>query len=232
MIETFHLSHNYGSCLALKDISFSIQKGEVAGLLGLNGAGKTTCIKILCGFIRAASGRAAINGIDIDQDEMKVKGLVGYLPESPPLYPELTVKQYLTFIARMKGISGENEVKRAIDGTGLTRAENSFIHTLSLGYKKRTGIAQAILGSPPVLIFDEPISGLDPRQIVEIRNLIRDLSGNHTILISSHILTEISRTCDRVIILHEGCISSTVEKSQLNDLENLFLQATGGNYAA
>lgn len=229
MIEVKEISRNYGSFQALKKVSFTIQKGEIAGLLGLNGAGKTTCLRILTGYLSPTSGTAFIDGISASEDPLAVKSRIGYLPEVPPLYPELTVKDYLHFVARLRGLPEEqfeDEFLRVTTLTNLEKVRHVLTGTLSLGYRKRTGIAQALIGNPPVLVFDEPISGLDPRQIAEMRNLIRSLAGKHTVLISSHILTEVARTCDSVLILHKGVLAGGLRGAELNELEQKFMSLT------
>jgi len=230
MIKVQSLTKNYGSVRALDSVSFEIQSGEVVGLLGLNGAGKTTCLRLLTGYLIPSDGSCNLNGIDVFSNPSEIKKHIGYLPETPPLYPELSVRDFLHFIARLRKIDDADfseELKRVSDITELGEVENVLIRNLSLGYKKRVGIAQAIIGSPPVLIFDEPVSGLDPRQIVEVRNLIRNLSGKHTVLLSSHILTEVSRTCDRVLVIHHGKLAGDISGDRLKDIENIFLELTG-----
>ena len=230
MIQAIGLTKYYGDFPALEDVSFEVKQGEVLGLLGLNGAGKTTCIRLLTGYLVPTEGETRIAGESILSDPMKVKGRLGYLPEQPPLYPELTVQDYLRFVARLRGIPEEDfdsEFKRVLQETQLGPARRSLIRHLSLGYRKRVGIAQAIIGSPEVLIFDEPVSGLDPRQIVEMRKLIRGLAGRHTILISSHILTEVSRTCDRVLIIHKGRLAGELAGDSMQNLEDRFMELTG-----
>ncbi len=230
MIQAIGLTKYYGDFPALENVSFEVKQGEVLGLLGLNGAGKTTCIRLLTGYLVPTEGETRIAGDSILSDPMKVKSRLGYLPEQPPLYPELTVQDYLRFVARLRGISDsafDGEFQRVLAETQLGPARRSLIRHLSLGYRKRVGIAQAIIGSPEVLIFDEPISGLDPRQIVEMRKLIRGLAGRHTILISSHILTEVSRTCDRVLIIHKGRLAGELSGDSLQNLEDRFMELTG-----
>ena len=235
MIEIKGLSKYYGDFPALQDVNFRIETGEVAGLLGLNGAGKTTCLRILTGYLLPTDGEVRIDGIDVFARPIEIKQKIGYLPETPPLYPELTVEDYLRFVARMRGLPERefpDEFMRVTEIAQLAAARRSQIRHLSLGFRKRVGIAQALIGSPPVLIFDEPISGLDPRQIVEMRQLIRSLAGKHTILISSHILTEVSQTCDRVVVIHNGRFTGELAGSELSDLESKFMEMTSGSPAA
>ncbi|MCB1322530.1 MAG: ABC transporter ATP-binding protein, partial [Leptospiraceae bacterium] len=195
----------------------------------LNGAGKTTCLRILTGFIMPTGGDCYIDGINVFDRPRDAKARIGYLPEQPPLYQELTVQDYLQFVARMRGgvEDFEQEFLRVTKLTWLEPARRSLIRHLSLGYRKRVGIAQALIGSPPVLIFDEPISGLDPIQIVEIRNLIRSLAEQYTILISSHNLSEVSKTCDRVLIIHRGQMAGDLSGDEMHaNLEDRFLELT------
>ncbi len=231
MIEIKGLSKYYGDFPALRDVSFQIQSGQVVGLLGLNGAGKTTCLRILTGYLLPSDGEVTIDSIDVFAQPIEIKQKIGYLPKTPPLYPELTVEDYLRFVARMRGLPERDfadEFLRVTELTRLSQARGSQIRHLSLGYRKRVGIAQALIGSPPVLIFDEPISGLDPRQIVEMRQLIRSLAGKHTILISSHILTEVSKTCDKVVVIHSGRLSGELSGGNLENLEQKFMEMTAG----
>lgn len=229
MIQIKNLSRSYGDFLALDQVSFDIPDGEVVGLLGLNGAGKTTCLRILTGFLFPSAGEVFVEGHDVFADPMESKKIIGYLPEQPPLYPELLVYDYLEFVGRLRGVSEEalkQEIARVCELTEIADRVDARIHTLSLGFRKRVGIAQSLLGNPPFLVFDEPISGLDPRQIVEMRTLLRKLAGSHTILISSHILTEVRHTCDRVFILHRGKLVGQVKGAELEKLEEFFLQKT------
>ncbi len=231
MIQTVGLTKYYGNFKALDNVSFEVKDGEIVGLLGLNGAGKTTCLRMLTGYLIPSEGETIINGRNTFADPLAVKAELGYLPEVPPLYPELTVQDYLQFVARLRGIEEErfeDEFLRVTKIADLTPARRSLIRNLSLGYRKRVGIAQALIGSPPVLILDEPVSGLDPRQIVEMRKLIRNLAGKHTVLISSHILTEVSRTCDRVLVIHKGKLAGELKGQELQDkLEEKFMAMTG-----
>ncbi len=232
MISVKSLTKHYGNLAALQDVGFTIDEGEVVGLLGLNGAGKTTCLRILSGYLIPSGGEYRIANIDAFANPLQVKSKIGYLPETPPLYPELTVEDYLLFVARLRGVPAEQmegEFERVMALTHLNSTGKALIRHLSLGYRKRVGIAQALMGSPSILIMDEPITGLDPVQIIEIRKLIRKLAGKYTILISSHILTEVSRTCDRVIIIHNGRLTGELQGEGLqNNLEEQFMQITGG----
>jgi len=207
MIEARDLTKQYGPATALKDVSFEVRKGEVLGFLGPNGAGKTTTMKILTCFIAPTSGTAKVNGADIFEDPMAVRSAIGYLPESTPLYTEMLVLEYLEFVAKMRGFKGEDarkRIKKAVEQTTLGDVIAKEIRALSKGYRQRVGLAQALVHEPPVLILDEPTSGLDPRQRTEVRDLIKGLRGYHTVLISTHILPEVSDVADRVVIMNRG----------------------------
>ncbi len=209
MIEVEHLSKTYGSTAAIADVSFSVESGEILGFLGPNGAGKTTTMRILSGYLPASSGTARINGLDVHANSMGVRQRIGYLPENPPLYPEMSVEGFLFFVARIKQVSAGDIARRvtsAIERCGLVDKRKVLIRKLSKGFKQRVGIAQAIVHDPPVIILDEPTVGLDPRQIIEVRNLIKSLGGQHTIILSTHILPEVSMTCNRVTIINRGKI--------------------------
>ena len=205
MIEVSHLTKRYGSHLALDDMSFTIPEGQIYGLLGPNGAGKSTTMNILTGCLAATSGRVRIDGVDIFEDPMAAKKHLGYLPELPPLYMDRTPEEYLRFVARAKGI-GEvrGELERVMALTQITDVKDRLIRNLSKGYRQRVGIAQAILGDPDIIILDEPTVGLDPRQITEIRELIQKLGENKTVILSSHILSEVQAVCDSILILSRG----------------------------
>ena len=205
MIEVSHLTKRYGSHLALDDLSFTIPEGQIYGLLGPNGAGKSTTMNILTGCLAATSGRVRIDGVDIFEDPMAAKKHLGYLPELPPLYMDRTLEEYLRFVARAKGI-GEvrGELERVMALTQITDVKDRLIRNLSKGYRQRVGIAQAILGDPDIIILDEPTVGLDPRQITEIRELIQKLGENKTVILSSHILSEVQAVCDSILILSRG----------------------------
>jgi ABC-2 type transport system ATP-binding protein len=211
MIEVQNLTKNYGNVKAVQNVSFSVGKEQVLGFLGPNGAGKTTIMKILTGFHFPTSGSALVDGIRIDEDPVEVKKRIGYLPESIPLYEDLTVDEYLAFIAEARLIPA-SERKKAVDACleacGLQAYRSRKIDTLSKGYRQRTGLAQAILHDPPILILDEPTNGLDPNQIIEIRSLIMELGKRKTVLLSSHILQEIEAICSQVLIINEGKIAA------------------------
>jgi ABC-2 type transport system ATP-binding protein len=209
MIEVEHLSKIYGSTAAISDVDFTVEKGEILGFLGPNGAGKTTTMRILSGYIPATTGTARIAGYDVHQQSLEVRRRIGYLPENPPLYPEMTVESFLDFVARIKGISSGDRKARVdlvLSKCQLLEKRKVIIRKLSKGYKQRVGIAQAIVHDPPVIILDEPTVGLDPKQIIEVRNLIKSLAGEHTIILSTHILPEVSITCDRATIINRGRI--------------------------
>jgi ABC-2 type transport system ATP-binding protein len=212
MIEVDQLTKTYGVLPAISNLSFTVHQGEIVGFLGPNGAGKTTTLKILTCFLPPTSGRARINGWDVSEESLKVRGVVGYLPENVPLYSEMTVDRFLSFAAQAKGVDSR-KLKTAIDKVagdcGLEKVRGRIIGHLSKGYKQRVGLAQALLNNPPVLILDEPTIGLDPTQVVEIRELIRSLGQERTILLSSHILPEVSQICQRVIIINRGRIITT-----------------------
>jgi ABC-2 type transport system ATP-binding protein len=211
MIEVSNLSKNYGAARAVRDISFSVGKDNVLGFLGPNGAGKTTIMKILTGYHFPSSGSALVDGISVTEDPVAVKNLIGYLPESVPLYGDLTVDEYLRFIAEARLIPKKEQaekIDRAIEQCALTEKRGKRIETLSKGYKQRTGLAQAILHDPPILILDEPTTGLDPNQIIEIRSLIKELGKTKTVILSTHILQEVEAICNQVLILNEGRIAA------------------------
>ena len=211
MIEVEHVSKVYGERKAVDDISFKVEKGEVLGFLGPNGAGKTTTMRILTCYMPATVGTARVAGYDVFENSLEVRRRIGYLPENPPVYPDMTVDSYLHFVARIKGTSSErrkNQVDDAVEKCGLGDVANRIIGRLSKGYRQRVGIAQALLNNPEVLILDEPTSGLDPKQINEVRELIKSLAGAHTIILSTHILPEVSMTCSRVVIINKGKVAA------------------------
>lgn len=206
MIEVKNLSKKYGNKVALDDISFKVSQGEVLGFLGPNGAGKSTTMNIITGYLSSTEGSAIIGDYDILNDPIKAKSLIGYLPEHPPLYIDMTVKAYLSFVYDLKNvkINKKEHLKEICELVKISEVYNRSIKNLSKGYQQRVGLAQALIGNPPVLILDEPTVGLDPKQIIEIRALIRKLGKKHTVVLSSHILSEIEATCDRVIVINNG----------------------------
>lgn len=209
MIEVKKLTKRYGQHLAVDDIDFRVQKGEIVGFLGPNGAGKSTTMNIITGYISATSGNVAVGGNDVLAEPMAVKRQIGYLPEHPPLYLDMTVNEYLDFVGDIKKAdrkSRRESYEKIMDLVGIKDVRGRLIKNLSKGYRQRVGLAQALVGNPPVLILDEPTIGLDPRQIIEIRNLIKELGRDHTIILSSHILPEVTAVCQRVIIIHRGKI--------------------------
>ncbi len=208
MIEINHLVKNYGSKFAVDDVSFKVGEGEIVGFLGPNGAGKSTTMNILTGYLSSTSGEAKVGGIDILENPDEAKKLIGFLPEQPPLYIDMTVQEYLNFVYDIKAckLNREKHLEEIRKVTKIDDVKNRLIRNLSKGYRQRVGIAQALVGNPPVIIFDEPTVGLDPKQIIEIRNLIRSLGKNHTVVLSTHILSEVQSVCDRIIIINEGKI--------------------------
>jgi ABC-2 type transport system ATP-binding protein len=234
LIEIEHLVKKYGDHVAVDDISLQIEEGHIYGLLGKNGAGKSTTMNIITGYIGATSGTVKICGHDIFKEPNLAKKEIGYLPEMPPLYVDMTVYEYLDFCAELKGIKKqerESAVDDVMDKTGILEMENRLIRNLSKGYKQRVGLAQAILGYPPLIILDEPSVGLDPAQMIEMRELILELGKEHTIILSSHILSEVSAVCDHVFIISEGKLvaSDTLEHltSDGRTLEETFIALTG-----
>ncbi len=218
MLLVENLVKHYGGHEALKGISFHLEEGQIVGLLGQNGAGKSTTMNIITGYLSATSGDVRIQGIDLLEHPNQAKRLIGYLPEQPPLYDKMTVREYLEFVGELKGLKAKDarqEAKDIMEKIRLTERENMLIRHLSKGYKQRVGLAQALIGDPPLLILDEPMVGLDPNQIIEMRSLIRSLAGTHTVMISSHILSEIETICDHIIILDEGKIAAKNETKQL-----------------
>ncbi len=218
MIEVESITKRYGSLVAIKDVSFSVEKGEIVGFLGPNGAGKTTTLKIITCYMPPTEGTVKVDGIDCLENSLEVRKRLGYLPESVPLYREMTVKRFLKFAAESKGVNGkkkEKEIDRVMDTCGLSEVKNRIIGHLSKGYRQRVGIAQALINDPPILIFDEPTIGLDPSQIIEIRQLIKDLGEEKTIILSSHILPEVSQVCQKVIIINRGKVIATETPANL-----------------
>ncbi len=206
MIKIEHLVKNYGNLSAVDDVSFSIESGEIVGLLGPNGAGKSTMMNILTGYLSSTSGVVEIGGHNVLDEPLKTKKLVGYLPEQPPLYPDMTVEEYLNFTYELRGctLNREKHLKEVCEVVKISDVYKRLIGHLSKGYRQRVGIAQALVGNPKIIIFDEPTVGLDPKQIIEIRNLIRTLGKDHTVILSTHILQEVQAVCDRILIINKG----------------------------
>ncbi|MGQ9555269.1 MAG: ABC transporter ATP-binding protein [Anaerolineae bacterium] len=217
MIEVSGLTKFYGNIPAIQNVSFTVARGEILGFLGPNAAGKTTTMRILAGYLPPSSGTATVAGHDVWRDSLEVRRRVGYLPETVPLYGEMTVRSYLTFFAKLRGVrSLSQRLDYVLGACGLAGQENQVIGRLSRGYRQRVGIAQALIHDPEVLILDEPTVGLDPRQITEVRSLIRSLGGEHTVILSTHILSEVGQTCSRVLIINEGRIVAEDSPQQLS----------------
>jgi len=233
MIEVEHLTKYYGEIRGIEDVSFKIGKGEIVGFLGPNGSGKTTTMRILVCYMPATNGKARVAGFDVEQESMEVRKKIGYLPEHPPLYNDMTVRSYLGFVGRLRGLT-KKEIKqgieRAVEICALEEVIDRLIGQLSKGFRQRAGLAQALIHNPELLILDEPTIGLDPKQNADIRSLIKSLAGTHTIILSTHILPEVSLTCERVIIIHQGKIvadSRLEELTRGQDLEQAFLKLVG-----
>lgn len=237
MIEVEHLTKYYGSHAAICDVSFSAERGQVVGFLGPNGAGKTTTMRILTGYMPASSGTARVAGFDVFDDSREVRRRIGYLPEAPPLYREMTARSYLDFVARIKGVPRARRaaaVDHALEVTATSEVAGQPLGTLSRGFKQRVAIAQALVHDPEVVVLDEPTIGLDPKQIIEIRQLIKSLANDRTVILSTHILPEVTQLCDKVVIISRGRIvlEETVDSLAAGeDLETLFLRVTAGDAA-
>ncbi|HYU80470.1 MAG TPA: ABC transporter ATP-binding protein [Vicinamibacterales bacterium] len=234
MIEVQNLTKRYGPVTAVDNVSFRVEPGEILGFLGPNGAGKTTTMRVITGYIPATEGRVIVAGHDVFEQPIDAKRRTGYLPETPPLYPDMTVREYLMFVARIKGVPRRETVSRVQDvmkRTRVTDMASRHCAKLSKGYRQRVGLAQAILHNPDVLVLDEPTAGLDPKQIIETRQLIRELGGSHTIILSTHILPEVSQTCQRVVIINNGKVVAvdTPENltARLRGSETIYLQVAG-----
>ncbi len=230
MVEVSRLTKYYGDFCAIQNVSFTAQRGEILGLLGPNGAGKTTSMRIITGFMPATEGTVAVEGFDVFKESHEVRRRIGYLPESPPLYNDMTASSYLKFVGRIKGVP-RKEISTALDRVlekcSLTEVAHRLVGHLSKGYRQRIGLAQALIHNPPVLILDEPTIGLDPKQIIEIRSLIRELSGDRTVILSTHILPEVSQICNKVVIINEGRVvveKNLQELTQGVTLEEVFLR--------
>ncbi|MGE5243931.1 MAG: ABC transporter ATP-binding protein [Betaproteobacteria bacterium] len=207
MIEVQHLTKRYGPVTAVNDVTFRVERGEILGFLGPNGAGKTTTMRVLTGYMPATEGKAIVAGFDVFEQPVEAKRRTGYLPETPPLYPDMSVAEYLSFVAKVKGVPAAERRQRlqaVMERTRVADMAGRLCSKLSKGYRQRVGLAQAIIHNPDVLILDEPTAGLDPKQIIETRQLIKELAGDHTIILSTHILPEVSQTCQRVVIINKG----------------------------
>ncbi|HEX4803146.1 MAG TPA: ABC transporter ATP-binding protein [Myxococcaceae bacterium] len=238
MIEAKNLTKRYRDRVAIENLTFSVNEGEILGFLGPNGAGKTTTMRILSGFVPPSEGSAKIAGFDVFEHPMEVKRRLGYLPETPPLYPEMTVYGYLQFVGRLKGVPGRqlgSEIERVANLTAIPDVIDRVIKNLSKGFRQRVGVAQALLNNPPVLILDEPTEGLDPAQRAEVRELIKKLAGKHTVILSTHILHEVTMTCEKVLIINQGRIVAFDEIKKLAhaygqteqvSLEEIFIKLT------
>ena len=235
MIEVQHITKRYGNVTAVDDVSFRVERGEILGFLGPNGAGKTTTMRILTGYMPPSEGRAMVAGFDVFNDPIAAKRRTGYLPETPPLYPEMTAREYLDFVARIKGVpAGERKqrVAAVMERTRITDVAHRHCGKLSKGYRQRVGLAQALIHNPDVLILDEPTAGLDPKQIIETRDLIRSLAGDHTIVLSTHILPEVAQTCQRVVIINKGRVVAVDTPdnltARLKGAATMYLQVDAG----
>jgi ABC-2 type transport system ATP-binding protein len=231
VIEVEHLTKRYGPVTAVQDVSFQVQKGEILGFLGPNGAGKTTTMRVLTGYMPATEGRVVVAGHDVFEQPIAAKRNTGYLPETPPLYPDMTVREYLHFVAKIKGIAAgdrKSRVEQVMTRTWVSDMADRACAKLSKGYRQRVGLAQALIHNPAVLILDEPTAGLDPKQIIETRRLIKQLAGTHTIILSTHILPEVSQTCDRVVIINKGRVVAVDTPDnlsrRLSGAETMFVQ--------
>ena len=233
MIEVQHLSKHYGPVKAVDDVSFRAEQGEILGFLGPNGAGKTTTMRIITGYMPATEGKASVAGFDVFDQPLEAKRRTGYLPETPPLYPDMTVREYLNFVAKIKGVRKDirGRVDAVMKKTWVSDMANRHCAKLSKGYKQRVGLAQALIHNPDVLVLDEPTAGLDPKQIIETRQLIRELAGSHTIILSTHILPEVAQTCQKVVIINKGKVVAIDTPDALTErsrgAQTLFVQAHG-----
>ena len=234
MITVENLSKRYAAKTAIEGVSFQVEKGEILGFLGPNGAGKTTTMRIVVGFMPASEGTVRVDGFDVFENPLDVRRRIGYLPENPPLYLEMTVTGYLRFVSKIKGVPRDKidaEIQRVMERASITDVRDRIIAKLSKGYKQRVGLAQALLNDPPILILDEPTIGLDPKQIHEVRELIKDLAGKHTVVLSTHILPEVEQTCHRVVIIDRGKIVAVDTpknlRFQLQGAERISLEVQG-----
>src|SRR5450759_2394029 len=239
VIEVQHLTKRYGRVTAVDDLSFKVERGEILGFLGPNGAGKTTTMRILTGYMPATEGKALVAGFDVFDQPIEAKRRTGYLPETPPLYPDMSVSEYLDFVAKIKGIPPADRrarVQYVIDRTRIADVANRLCGKLSKGYRQRVGLAQALIHNPDVLILDEPTAGLDPKQIIETRELIKQLAGDHTVILSTHILPEVSQTCQRVVIINRGRVVAVDSPAnltrRLGGAQTMYVQVDGASDGA
>jgi len=235
VIEVQHLTKHFGRVTAVDDVSFRVERGEILGFLGPNGAGKTTTMRIVTGYMPPSEGRAVVAGFDLFEQPIEAKRRTGYLPETPPLYVDMTVREYLSFVASIKGVASKERRTRVgavMERTRLTEVAGRHCGKLSKGYRQRVGLAQALIHNPDVLILDEPTAGLDPKQIIETRELIKALAGDHTIVLSTHILPEVSQTCQRVVIINKGRVVAVDTPDnltrRLRGTETMYVQVDGG----
>jgi ABC-2 type transport system ATP-binding protein len=235
VIEVQHLTKQYGRVVAVNDVSFRVERGEILGFLGPNGAGKTTTMRILTGYMPPTEGKAVVAGFDVFEQPIEAKRRTGYLPETPPLYPDMSVIEYLEFVSRIKGVpyaGRDARIRQVMERTRIADMAGRLCSKLSKGYRQRVGLAQAIIHNPDVLILDEPTAGLDPKQIIETRELIKELAGNHTIILSTHILPEVSQTCQRVVIINKGKVVAVDTPdnltARLRGSETLYVQVDAG----
>ena len=238
VIEVQHLTKRYGRVMAVDDVSFRVERGEILGFLGPNGAGKTTTMRVLTGYMPPTQGRALVAGFDVFEQPIEAKRRTGYLPETPPLYPDMTVREYLKFVAQIKGVPARERRSRVgaiMERTRIAEVAERSCGKLSKGYRQRVGLAQALLHNPDVLILDEPTAGLDPKQIIETRELIKGLAGDHTIILSTHILPEVSQTCQRVVIINKGRVVAVDTPDnlthRLRGSETMYVQVEGAGPA-
>jgi ABC-2 type transport system ATP-binding protein len=236
VIEVQHLTKRYGPFTAVEDVSFRVERGEILGFLGPNGAGKTTTMRILTGYMPATAGHAIVAGFDVFDQPVEAKRRTGYLPETPPLYPDMTVLDYLTFVSKIKGVPSSERRQRLttiMERTRIADMANRLCARLSKGYRQRVGLAQALIHNPDVLILDEPTAGLDPKQIIETRELIKELAGDHTIILSTHILPEVAQTCQRVVIINKGHVVAVDTPdnltARLRGSETMYVQVDGAS---
>jgi len=234
MIEVKHLRKHYGSHVAVDGISFEVEAGEILGLLGPNGAGKTTTMRILTGFMPPTDGTAIVAGYDVLQNSMEVRKRVGYLPEKVPIYPDMTLRAYVTFVARLHGVDNyKKKVDEVLDRFGLLDRRDRLVRSLSKGLRQRLGLAQALVHDPPVIVLDEPTIGIDPKQVIEVRDIVKSLRQDHTVLFSSHILTEVEQVCDRVVIINKGQVVAQGTAKELGEQfkpqRQLYVELDGGN---